>query len=178
MIMSVLNTARLCEVIFSHKLWKVEEVHLAQRSQRSQRNTVIFCLLWMNLIFPQWHTFTLVCNNELCKHVSDMDSLYIIYDCVGHCSRICLWFPHAQVRFYAKRTTHKLIISWCYDYRNLGADSVAQRWRNGLPCDDPGFNSRSGRCIYRATRPSQGTVNGGAVSIWPRCRWDINTNKQ
>ena len=32
------------------------------------------------------------------------------------------------------------------------------------PCDGPGFNSRSERCIYRASRPSQGTVNGGAVS--------------
>ena len=35
---------------------------------------------------------------------------------------------------------------------------------NGLPCDGPGFNSRSERCIYRASRPSEGTVNGGAVS--------------
>ena len=25
-------------------------------------------------------------------------------------------------------------------------------------------DSRSERCIYRASRPSQGTVNGGAVS--------------
>ena len=31
-------------------------------------------------------------------------------------------------------------------------------------CDGPGFNSRSEQCIYRASRPSQGTVNGGAVS--------------
>ena len=30
--------------------------------------------------------------------------------------------------------------------------------------DGPGFNSRSERCIYRASRPSQGTVNGDAVS--------------
>ena len=36
--------------------------------------------------------------------------------------------------------------------------------RNELPRDGPGFDSRSGRCIYRASRPSQGTVNGGAVS--------------
>ena len=28
----------------------------------------------------------------------------------------------------------------------------------------PGFNSRSERCIYQASRPSQGAVNGGAVS--------------
>ena len=41
---------------------------------------------------------------------------------------------------------------------------VAQRSRYGLPCDGPRFNSRSERCIYRASRPSQGTVNGGAVS--------------
>ena len=33
-----------------------------------------------------------------------------------------------------------------------------------LPCDGLGFNSRSERCIYRASRPSQRTVNGGAVS--------------
>ena len=31
-------------------------------------------------------------------------------------------------------------------------------------CDGPGFNSRLERCIYRASRPSQGTVNRGAVS--------------
>ena len=31
----------------------------------------------------------------------------------------------------------------------------------------PGFNSRSERCIYRASRPSQGKVNGGARSAWP-----------
>ena len=54
---------------------------------------------------------------------------------------------------------------------------VAQRWCNGLPCDVPGFNSRSERCIYRASRPSQGTVNGGAVSKWPRCRWDVKHNQ-
>ena len=48
---------------------------------------------------------------------------------------------------------------------------------NGLPCDGPGFNSRSERCIYRASRPSQGTVNGGAVSKWPRCRWDVKHNQ-
>ena len=54
---------------------------------------------------------------------------------------------------------------------------VAQRWHNGLPCDSPGFNSRSERCIYRASHPSQGTVNGGAVSKWPRCRWDVKHNK-
>ena len=29
----------------------------------------------------------------------------------------------------------------------------------------------------RASRPSQGTVNGGAVSKWPRCRWDVKQNQ-
>ena len=33
------------------------------------------------------------------------------------------------------------------------------------------------RCIYRASRPSQGTVNGGAVSKRPRCRWDVKHNQ-
>ena len=36
--------------------------------------------------------------------------------------------------------------------------------RNGLPRDGPGFNSRLERCIYQASRPLQGAVNGGAVS--------------
>ena len=49
-------------------------------------------------------------------------------------------------------------------------EAIACR-RNGLPCEDPGFNSRSERCIYRASRPSQGTVNRGVVS-------KITTNKQ
>ena len=35
---------------------------------------------------------------------------------------------------------------------------------NGLPRDGPGFDSRWEWCIYRASRPSQGTINGGAVS--------------
>ena len=57
---------------------------------------------------------------------------------------------------------------------------LAQRSSNVMDChfDGPGFKSRSERCIYRASRPSQGTVNGGAVSKWPRCRWDVKHNKQ
>ena len=47
--------------------------------------------------------------------------------------------------------------SWC----EAGA---AQRLCNGLPCDGPGFDSRLERCINRASRHSQGTVNGDAVS--------------
>ena len=34
----------------------------------------------------------------------------------------------------------------------------------------PGFDSRW-------ERPSQGTVNGGAISKWPRCRWDVKHNQ-
>ena len=33
------------------------------------------------------------------------------------------------------------------------------------------------RCKNRASRPSQGTVNGGAVSKLPRCRWDVKHNQ-
>ena len=40
---------------------------------------------------------------------------------------------------------------------------MAQRLCNGLPHDGPGFNSRLKQCKNRASRPSQGTVNGGAV---------------
>ena len=29
----------------------------------------------------------------------------------------------------------------------------------------------------RASRPSQGTINGGAISEWPRCRWDVTHNQ-
>ena len=44
------------------------------------------------------------------------------------------------------------------------AAGVAQRLCNGLPRNDPGFDSRWGwgRSKNRASRPSQGTVNGGA----------------
>ena len=41
---------------------------------------------------------------------------------------------------------------------------VAQQLCNGLPRDGPGFDSRWGWCKNRTSRPSQGTVNGGAVS--------------
>ena len=37
--------------------------------------------------------------------------------------------------------------------------------------------SGSPGCKNRASRPSQGTVNGGAVSKWPRCRWDVKHNQ-
>ena len=52
---------------------------------------------------------------------------------------------------------------------------VAQRQSNGLPRNGPGFDSRLERCNYRASRPSHGSVNQewGAVSKWPRCRWDV-----
>ena len=47
-----------------------------------------------------------------------------------------------------------------------GGDRVELTWRlcNGLPRNGPGFDSRWERCKNRASRPSQGQVNGGAVS--------------
>ena len=40
-----------------------------------------------------------------------------------------------------------------------------------------GFDSRWVKCINRASCPLQGTVNGGAVSRWPHCRWDVKHNQ-
>ena len=48
---------------------------------------------------------------------------------------------------------------------------------NGLPRSGPGFDSWWERCKNRASRPSQGTVNGGAISKWPRCRCDVKHNQ-
>ena len=41
-----------------------------------------------------------------------------------------------------------------------GGAVVAQRLCNGLSCSGPRFDSRWERCKSRASRPSQGTVNG------------------
>ena len=43
---------------------------------------------------------------------------------------------------------------------------VELAWRSGsvMPHDGPGFDFQWVRCIYRASRPSQGTVNRDAVS--------------
>ena len=41
---------------------------------------------------------------------------------------------------------------------------LTHRSGNVMDCHATGFNSRSERCIYRALRPSHGTVNEGAVS--------------
>ena len=41
---------------------------------------------------------------------------------------------------------------------------VAQRLCNGLPRDGLGFDSQWEWCKNRASRPLQGTVNGGAIS--------------
>ena len=50
---------------------------------------------------------------------------------------------------------------------------VAQRLWNGLPRNDPGFDFPWGHYKNRTSCPSQGTVNGDAVSKWHRCRWDV-----
>ena len=54
---------------------------------------------------------------------------------------------------------------------------MAQQLCNGLPYDGPGFNSWWERCKNWASHPLQGTVNGGAVSKWPRCQWDVKHNQ-
>ena len=54
---------------------------------------------------------------------------------------------------------------------------VAHRLCNGLPRNDQGFASWWVRCKNRPSRPSQGTVNGGAVSKCPSCRWDVKHNQ-
>ena len=46
----------------------------------------------------------------------------------------------------------------CTVYSLRGGAAVS--WQR----DGPGFDSRWGRCIYQASRPSQGTVNGAVVS--------------
>ena len=42
---------------------------------------------------------------------------------------------------------------------------VTERLYTELPRDGPGFDSLWQQCKNRASHPSQGTVNGGAVSI-------------
>ena len=50
-------------------------------------------------------------------------------------------------------------------YENqLGGAGVAQRLCNGLPRDDPGFDSPWEQCKNRTACPSQRTVNGCTVS--------------
>ena len=41
---------------------------------------------------------------------------------------------------------------------------LARHSGSGMPRDGPGFDSRWERCKNPASRPSQGTVNGGAIS--------------
>ena len=59
--------------------------------------------------------------------------------------------------------------------RVSGAD-VAQRLCNGQLRDDPGFDYRWENCKNQGSRPTQEKANGGAVSKWPRCRWDAKHN--
>ena len=59
----------------------------------------------------------------------------------------------------------------------LSGAGMAQQLCNGLPHDDPRFDSRWERCKNRASRPSQGTINGGTVSKWPCCLWDAKHNQ-
>ena len=45
-----------------------------------------------------------------------------------------------------------------------GPFPVVQRYCNGLSCNGSGFDSLWERCKNQGSRPSQGTVKGGAVS--------------
>ena len=60
---------------------------------------------------------------------------------------------------------------------HVSSNTVELAWRSGrvMDCHATARGSIPGgyRCIKRALRPSQGT---GAVSKWPRCRWDIKHN--
>ena len=60
---------------------------------------------------------------------------------------------------------HNIFGLFVYFYEQLLCGAGVAHWLCiGLPHNDPGFDPRWGRCKNRATRPSQGTVNGGAVS--------------
>ena len=58
---------------------------------------------------------------------------------------------------------------------DYGAD-LAQWLCNGPSRNDPGFDSRWGRCKNRAPCPSQGTVIGALSLNDPICRWDVKHN--
>ena len=57
-------------------------------------------------------------------------------------------------------------------------DGVAQRLRNGLPRDGPGFDFRWVRCKKRASRPSLGTVNGVPSLNDLVVDWTLNTTNR
>ena len=51
-------------------------------------------------------------------------------------------------------------------------------WCSSSVMDCPGVKSWLEQCKNRASRPSQGAVNGGAISKWPHCWWDIKHKQQ
>ena len=99
--------------------------------------------------------------NHTSVHQSFIDHLFAMPMVVVFVDEICLTFrARAEGTFWH------------------GEDAgVAKRLCIGLPYDDPGFDYRWVRCNNRASRPSQGTMNGNAVSKWPRCRWDVKHNQ-
>ena len=60
---------------------------------------------------------------------------------------------------YPSVTLTHTIVLWFAEYIGAG---LVQRWCNGLSRDGQGFDSRWDQCKKRASRPLQGTVNGGA----------------
>ena len=100
--------------------------------------------------------------------VSKFCDIFIIFSLPWHgCLEWLCFICHQLAKWFCDHNTLQLL-------EELG-------WRsgsvNGLPSDNPGFDSRWVRCINRASRPSQGTVNVGAVSKWPCCQRDVKHNQ-
>ena len=55
-------------------------------------------------------------------------------------------------------------ITYTERYKIVRGAGVAQWLCNGLPWDGPEFDYSWGGCKNQASRPLQGTVNGGAIS--------------
>ena len=90
----------------------------------------------------------------------------ISFRCVFVCRRILNTHAHTHVIYGSQPDTKSRCrsLSRLIDrYHNFASIfSISKCSYSG-----PGFNSRSERCIYRASRHSQGTVNGSSVSkMW------------
>ena len=78
--------------------------------------------------------------------------------------------------------TYLTLISWLMMNRTLFIFLVNPEtfgelaWRSGCVIDCY-VTAWWERCKNWASRTSQGTVNGGAVSKWPRCQWDVEHNQ-
>ena len=135
-----------------------------------------------------------VCVSVLISHFFHIENTYVVS--IEICYNFVLnWIInhsiHSQhfieTEHYAEETPFDVVtlpgLSFTYsihgmcNYPILHVAGLAQRFCNGLPCNNSGFDSWWGRCKNWASRPSQGTVNGCSVSKWPHCRW-LNTTNQ